>query len=518
MTKRGLGNLRSLARQIYDSSDGPRRTVLQELAAPPEWNRIASALAAKSAKSSTVIVCGPKSSGKSTFSRLLANRLLTDETRLKSKTPPRVAFLDIDPGQPEFSTPGTLSLVHLAEPILSAAPFCHPYADNELGRTVRSHTVASVSPATDPQHYIECVLDLYAAYHKLPRCPLVVNASGWIQGTGLVVLTELIAKLHPTDVIYMSEDGPEETVEGLEAASRNVPITQLPSQPSEYTSRTALHLRTMQTMSYFHLNLAASTGEFLRWDASPLVSKPPLSVRFTGENRGILAVVCYDYQPPIELVAETINGALVSIVEIEDKAAFRGLQAFAGGLIAEDPTTAMDLEGDGSDRKDDMEATEIARSPEGLPVLRNPNGGTIDPRYSRVIGTALVRGIDTAKGELQILTPVPLVRIEAAARNSQGIVLVSGKLDPPSWAYTEDLHNRSFDSGSKDAGADDSVELTDEETDDDRSEKNGEGPTDAPEHCGIPWVERLHGNQRRAVGSRVWRVRRDLGRSGTATD
>ncbi len=105
----------------------------------------------------------------------------------------------------------------------------------------------------------------------------------------------------------MSEDGPEETVETLKAALRSVPISELPSQPSEYKSRTALHLRTMQTMSYFHLDMSASTGDYLRWDASPITSKPPLSVRYVGADRGIIALMCYDYQPPIELVAEAIR-------------------------------------------------------------------------------------------------------------------------------------------------------------------------------------------------------------------
>jgi len=34
--------------------------------------------------------------------------------------------------------------------------------------------------------------------------------------------------------------------------------------------------------------------------------------------------------------------------------------------------------------------------------------------------------------------------------------------------------------------------------------------TSAPE---VPWVETLEGSQGRGIGARVWRVRRDLGRS-----
>ncbi len=161
----------------------------------------------------------------------------------------------------------------------------------------------------------------------------------------------------------------------------------------------------------------------------------------------------------------------------------------------------------------------IKRSPEGLPLLQNLNGNTLDPRYSQVVGTALIRGIDAERGELQVLCPLPLQKIEQIRERQHGIVLVSGKLDPPSWAYTEDLYKRSFDSNQKvDAQGDEPVEITDADTDDDASD-NAEGDSGGvQERPGVPWVEMLYGNEKRAVGSRVWRVRRDLGKSGNVTD
>jgi polynucleotide 5'-hydroxyl-kinase GRC3/NOL9 len=165
-----------------------------------------------------------------------------------------------------------------------------------------------------------------------------------------------------------------------------------------------------------------------------------------------------------------------------------------------------------------LQTSLIAASPEGLPFIRNTSGGNLDPRYSQSLGLALVRGIDAEKGEMQILSPLPLDKIEGAIRNGRRIVLVSGKLDPPSWSYTEDLYNRSFESVSGDANGNDSFGSMDEDTDDDPWEfrgKEAQAPLEQPE---APWVEMLHGNQKRAVGSRVWRVRRDLGRSGNITE
>ena len=76
--------------------------------------------------------------------------------------------------------------------------------------------------------------------------------------------------------------------------------------------------------------------------------------------------------------------------------------------------------------------------------------------------------------------------------NDQGrkIVLISGKFDTPGWAYTEGLIR-------KNAGDD----------------NNNEDIDEADRFPDIPWVEKLKGSQGRGGGARVWRVRRDLGRS-----
>jgi polynucleotide 5'-hydroxyl-kinase GRC3/NOL9 len=52
-----------------------------------------------------IVIRGPKNCGKTTFSRYLVNLLLT-----KWK---KVAYFDIDVGQPEFTPPGLISLTNL---------------------------------------------------------------------------------------------------------------------------------------------------------------------------------------------------------------------------------------------------------------------------------------------------------------------------------------------------------------------------------------------------------------------
>ncbi|PHH71572.1 hypothetical protein CDD80_5135 [Ophiocordyceps camponoti-rufipedis] len=427
----------------------------------------------------SVLVCGPKSSGKSTFSRILTNRLLTTTHRQSG-----VAVLDLDPGQAEYGPPGTVSLVHVSQPNLGV-PFTHPGVDDGAYKVVRCHSLASVNPASMTELHLECVVDLYDYYrHTLGRCPLVVNTPGWIFSLGLEFLLDVIVKVRPVDVVYMSEDGPAETVEALGGATKS--LTLLPSQPSEARTRTAAQMREMQTMSYFHL-VPTHGSTRLGWSSQALSSVRPVVVPYSGGRRGFRGILRYDYQLPVELTAEAIDGMVLAVVEVESLQAFRrhSLQASLG------PSDGV---GDGSDAA-------LLFSPEGIPVIPNADDVGLDPRHSRTVGMVLVRGVDTANRCLQVLTPMPLGRLQRARERGSGIVLVHGKMEAPTWAYTEHLYE----------GTDEvkNGEGTDEE------DSHDEGGTRGDE-SGVPWVEVFRGSQRRPVGSRVWRVRRDLGRGAGA--
>lgn len=485
-------NIRKQTYQILSSSaDGPKKAILQDLKSPAAWNKkVADLSKERGQKAPVVLVCGPKSSGKSTFSRLLANRLVTAMSSNKQRVWPGVALLDIDPGQPEFSPPGVISLVHLEEPNLTP-PFGHPSLVDK-NSSLKSHALASVTPASNIEHYQECVMDLYSCYqlsHK--SCPLLINSPGWIQGTGLGLLMDLITKFQPTEVIYMSEDGPEDTVEGLKSACESTTFTSLPSQSSEYTSRTALHLRHMQAMSYFHVDPELSRGTAIRWDSKPLTSNLPLLLNYGGTDGGILGVVCYGYQPGPELLADSINGTIVAIVEIKDRGAFRN-NTQAHNRVAldeesEEPTSKQPTNLQGY----------IWRTPERIPYIRS--GIALRPQFSHCIGLALIRGIDVQQALIALVSP-----ISPSELAGKELVLVSGKFDAPTWAYTEDHYNRASQRG------DDQI---DDRSLADEVDLAGEGLTRE-----IPWVESLHGGQKRVVGSRAWRVRRDLGRGGGAGD
>jgi len=361
-----------------------------------------------------------------------------------------------------------------------------------------------------------------------PDCPLVINTPGWVFGTGLEILVELIIQLRPSELIYMSQDGPEEVVNTLREAVKSNSVLTLPSQVSEYTTRTAAHLRTMQSMSYFHLDSTKKAG--LAWDGLPLTSRPPWEIKYSGDSPGLLGVICYGEQPPADLLADTINGSLVAVVVIDDIAAIPGWISKTSDTDYVTQSLDVDIKTNDSEiRAFDQVSSQSRRldnplilltPTEGIPYFNPENAITLDPRYSHSIGLALVRGIDVARGRLQVLTPIPSNLIDDINQAGKSILLISGKLDTPGWAYIEELTQKTTldkaarkQSGS--AGIDDegfSESEASEGIDEAEDRSLGDGFQNAP------WVDRLEGSQGRGIGARVWRVRRDLGRTGDGGD
>ncbi|KAI0404717.1 hypothetical protein F4802DRAFT_615368 [Xylaria palmicola] len=514
---------------LYTSEDGPKKTALQDLKSPAEWNReIARLVASKSSTPSSYMITGPKSSGKSTFGKVLTNRLLTStHTHVKRPNNGGVVVLDLDPGQPEYCGLGQLALILVTKPVLSP-PFCRPLNSPGI-QIIRSHALASLSPASDPDLYTEMALDLIAHYRNaFGTYPLVINTPGWIQGTGLELLVSLIGEIRPSEVIYMSQTGPSEAVEALEGASSATHFSTLPSQPSQNILRSAIDLRSMQTMAYFHAELVVQhDGEdHLRWFHRPLTAMAPWRVRFRGANSSIFGVLCYDFQTQPDLIADAINGAVLVAVEVESVRAFRDIERHQLS-----PDSEVDEDTPGSPMEiDAQEPGQVKLSPlpllqrrittltaEGIPFIDTSHGLTLDPRYSRSLGLVLVRGIDVENGDLHLLCPITTSQVEAVHTRGGQIVLVSGKFDPPSWAYTEDLY---FQSRGELGDANDSANIDNQpESIEVHSEGTGLDNIAASYSSGsVPWIEVLARNQKRGAGSKVWRVRRDLGRVGNSTD
>ncbi|KAI9717407.1 MAG: hypothetical protein M1812_004759 [Candelaria pacifica] len=523
---------------MCDSIKDPSTRPLEVLQIPTAWHTSIQALGAKKEnRQRKILVCGPKSSGKSTFVRQCCNHILTTEANRKSSSTEGrelqndgIALMDLDPGQPEYSAPGQLTLYHLRTPAFGP-PYTHPNLPSMNGnRLIRAHNIAAISPKDDPCHYTACALDLLTHYHKLflkhPSCPLVINCSGWIFGPGLEVTIELIQKLAVTDTVYMSRDGLIEIIDSLKEATQGICLSMLPSQPSQCVPRTSAEIRSMQSLSYFHCNPSQDSN--LSWSSTPISSMKPWRVQYAGKDPGIHGIMVYGERQPPELLSTIIDGSMVAIVIIEDDSGIYGcdepspvqhdempisfdagdaVESYTSGyqtpVIATDPDNLeVDLIDGISNRRFQNQRFLMHTAAEKLPYLTSDSGVTtpLDPTKSHTIGLALIRGIDVPNEELHILTPIPESTILALQAASAKLVLVSGKLDTPAWAYQEEYSAAVH------------AEIL--------QAKKGEAVPVVAEPGGsngkTPWVRVLRGTEGKGVGEEVWRVRRNLKPRGEA--
>ncbi|KAL9094803.1 MAG: hypothetical protein Q9165_002751 [Trypethelium subeluteriae] len=411
----------------------------------------------------TILICGSQSTGKSTLGRLISNRLLTTKANTSGLEQHKTVFLlDLDPGQPEFSPPGQISLTQIRRPLLGP-PFTHPCTSTgPSARLIRAHALAALSPKVDSLCFLEAASQLMHEYHhaleQYPGTPLIINCPGWIIGSGLEILIQFIRKWSPSDVVYLSNSNRDDSQvrAALEQAAGNNFVHFLREPIHKSPSRTSAQLRAMQAMSYFHSDGMDDTGN-VEWNVVPITSMRPWMVCYGEEVPGIRGVMLYGETVSPECLDVILEGCLVSIVLVEDEAAFSSLQSvrieetdFKGAMV-DDARFNVSSNGrrdyQNSTPSEDLPWPQIRRTPnEGLPYILTSHEGEntpLDPWRSRTLGQAIVRAVDVSKQLLHLITPLSEATIQnlqnSLETGKSSIVLVRGRWDTPAWAYTEEF-------------------------------------------------------------------------------
>ncbi|KAK4611502.1 Polynucleotide 5'-hydroxyl-kinase grc3 [Fulvia fulva] len=338
-----------------------------------------------------IMAVGGKSTGKSTFNRLLCNTVVTWPEK------PNLYYLDLDPGQPEFGPPGQISLVKVTSPLLGP-PLTHPASPrSHRFQRIKSHIIAATSFKDDPELYVSCAKEL--ARHIPPTATVIVNSCGWVNGLGATVLLELTTALRITDTVLIQPID-SDLEEAIRRQSQSIHV--LPRRQGRLTThKSPAEHRAMQTMAYLHHKHSSSTDS-IKWVDKSINMIRPWKVSYAHESLGVTAVLSYGQAPHPDFLAEVLDGSIVAIVVLD------------GGYTLEDVHRTVE---------------------EQLPYS---SVESIDPEWSHCAGIALVRGIDTEEKEVQVVTP--LSETEIAGIMDKQIVLVRGAFDSPDWAYTEDLH------------------------------------------------------------------------------
>ncbi|XP_050221403.1 polynucleotide 5'-hydroxyl-kinase NOL9 [Mercurialis annua] len=341
---------------------------------PQQWSDAANSIAYDSSTSPPpiVVVCGARNCGKTTFSRYLLNTLLHRYRK--------VGYLDTDVGQPEFTTPGFVSLTivdqltsDLTIPCLKTPDRCLFFGD--------------VSSKRDPGTYLKCIFALCGFYWKEYRTsnnketsakfelPLVVNTPGWVKGVGYDTLVDMVKCISPTHVVKINVSSERKNLpEGAfwldcdSSENEEVYLIEINSARQESFKKPALmqkdarFLRDLRLMAYFRQCIPSSLNlATIKELANALASHPP-------------------YQVPISSIKIKHLHCQVPHAEI-----FYSLNASIVGLA--------------------VSSEQI----EDLPWC---------------VGLGIVRGIDTLKGVIYMLTPVPPSILEKVDLLLQGSIQI----------------------------------------------------------------------------------------------
>ena len=274
----------------------------------------------------TALVCGPRNAGKSSFCRQLVNSLLNSN--------PVVAYLEGDCGQPEFTPPGSVSLVFV-DSVVVGPPFMHPR------RPVRACFVGDTTPKTDPALYLSSVEDLVGWYSNEGRAalarhlastgrrggeelaPLVINTPGWVKGLGFEVLDRLVRRVRPKHLVQLTtgtaRDLPSPAESGWEELGLAVRLPPAHSHgPPSGVS--AADTRSLMWLSFCHQ--CSGTALDLRGTLAQLHSKAAAGLCRTPPFRASLGSLTVMSPSPLEfpssLLPAVLNASLVGLARKED--------------------------------------------------------------------------------------------------------------------------------------------------------------------------------------------------------
>ncbi len=326
----------------------------------------------------------------------------------------RVAFLECDLGQSEFTAGGMVALNIIEQPVFGP-PFTHPTLPHQ------AHYIGAHNPRSSPSHYLRAIQALVENYRLdlqfanlfvdiedgedddriADIIPLVINTMGWTKGLGADLARRIEELVQPSDIFTFETSPSNDAVEPGGPHLRTLePIT--PPQRFNPSDHRALSL-----LSYFYAVFP-----------DPIHANPFGQMGASRWNTGL--PLCA--QPPYEIMSSLALDRVVLVgAGAEDVVQTELGRVLAGALVA-------------------LVSSQPA-SEEGMKELYTPGSPPPDPASSNCIGLAFIRGVSNDGSKLHLLTPVPLERLVNAR------ILVMGELQLPVWGWLD------FRSAESDAGS-----------------------------------------------------------------
>ncbi|KAI1320638.1 Polynucleotide 5'-hydroxyl-kinase grc3 [Mortierella claussenii] len=376
------------------------------------------------------IVCGGKKMGKSTFSRLIMNRMLNRYRK--------VAFIECDIGQSEFTPVGMVTL-HVIEIPALGAPFTHPR------QPYRAFFLGNSTPRDDPDYYMACIKELVKTYYEEvshtrrwanmdedgyhsdddddEHIPLIINTQGWIKGMGYDLLLQLLDYTAASHIFafHSPSIGDSNLPQSFSATLKAQTITHGRRHPavhylaavslgddnnlSPFTKYHPADHRALALLSYFYLKsergrgLDSTSGHQLKWDFSQaLVVRRPWCWDWS-KAKGVW--ILFDQVPPSQIL-HVLNASLVALTGDKERSPYHPSDdAFSSEN--DDPagmTTAPSQE---------PTLTEQNKAPNYFPLGIFPPP---PPEHTTCYGLAIIRSIQPATRTFHFLTPIPPSKLQ----------------------------------------------------------------------------------------------------------
>jgi polynucleotide 5'-hydroxyl-kinase GRC3/NOL9 len=259
---------------------------------------------------------------------------------------------------------------------------------------------------------------------------LIINTAGSMYMSDFDLLTTLLARFKPHHAIHLGDTRAIDVEQATKLHSLQTIVSQYRGTVHEITAyipttrsmRTESELRAMHMQSYFHLAKAKSDEP--TWNSTSMSELVPWEFGYDDTDERMQDFVGFStYSEPVDSASllPSLNGSIVQIVESTSSA-------------IPTPYTALPR-------------TKHYRIPHFAKSDRTGMVEPLDPRTSKMVCTALVRGLDLERRIVQVLVPVSH---ESLLYNlsPERTVLVSGCCDSPEWAYLEDAYSAKEASGS----------------------------------------------------------------------
>lgn len=256
-----------------------------------------------------VIVLGGKNAGKSTFLRLLIENFMYGGSYENNG---EMLYLDLDPGQPEYSDPECISLNR----ITSSSKVMGKHLGQSYCDILKQCYLGANSPQDIPNDYLKSVNELVEYLEDQNYVGTsIINLPGWIKGFGLNILNYVIARYKPTNIILLESRSSKQYLDELKIDTQFTDFSGNTYKPTltkvnanssnpESSKFQAFQLRTFRTLLYFHTMI--KNERHIKYDFKALIGRAPFQMSFG--SHGIRGIQFFeDFR---DLVEEDIKVAL----------------------------------------------------------------------------------------------------------------------------------------------------------------------------------------------------------------